>query len=431
MNPIKQVFLAGLLVLGMAMEVAAEELDRIVAVVNDDVIVKSELDHEIALILAQLKGRGTRLPPPEVIERQVLERMVNKRLQLQAAERLGIKVDDATVTRAVDNIAKRNHMSLGELRDTLEAEGMSFAAFREDTRDQILLARLRAQEVVNRVTITDREVERFLERNLGRMSEREQVHLQHILTAVPEGAAPERIQAAKAKAQRLTKALRNGADFAETALTHSDGRQALEGGDLGWLKLTEVPSIAVDAARSLNRGEISDPIRSASGFHIFRVADTKGGERQFVNQTHARHILIKTNELVSDQDARTRLEQLRIRLQGGEDFAALARSHSDDTGSAIKGGDLGWVNPGDTVPDFEQQMDDLAPGAISEPFRSPFGWHLVQVLERRRHDNTDEMLRAKARETLRERKADEETELWLRRLRDEAYVELMLEEPAP
>jgi peptidyl-prolyl cis-trans isomerase SurA len=428
MNIVKWIILTGLLALLLGPPAAAYELDRIVAVVNEDVIVQSELDQEIIIILAQLEDRGTRLPPRDVIERQVLERMINRRLQLQAAERLGIQVDDATLARAIGNIASKNNMTLQELRDTLESEGVSFAKFREDTRTQILLARLNAQEVINRITVTDQEVDGFLARNLGRLSERSEVHLQHILIATPEGASPEVIQRARDKAQDLVEQLRGGADFAETALIHSAGRQALEGGDLGWMKLSQVPTLAADAARTLEQGEISDPVRSASGFHIFRMAEYKGGDRQVITQTHARHILIKTNELVSDQDARTRLEQLRIRLIGGEDFASIARSHSDDTASAIKGGDLAWLSPGDTVPIFEEELDALAPGEISEPFRSPFGWHLVQVLERRVYDNTEDMLKAKARDSIRERKADEATELWLRRLRDEAYVEIKLGE---
>jgi peptidyl-prolyl cis-trans isomerase SurA len=428
MRAFKTLFFAFALTGLFATSAQAYELDRIVAVVDQDVIVASEMDQEITLILAQIRERGTRLPPRAAIERQVLERMINKRLQLQAAKRLGIQVDDTTLARAIGNIAEKNNLTLGELRDTLEAEGISFAAFREDTREKIILARLRAQEVVNRITVTDREVQHFLESNLAQSSGRSEVHLQHILVALPEGASPEQSRSAKEKAEQLVDKLRAGADFAELALIHSDGRQALEGGDLGWMKLTEVPSLAAEAARSLEAGGVSDPIRSSSGFHVIRVAEIKGGERQLITQTHARHILIKTNELVSDQEARARLAQLRHRLIGGDAFADLARSHSEDTGSAIKGGDLGWVNPGDTVPSFEQEMDSLQPNDISQPFQTPFGWHILQVLERRRHDNTEQMLKTKAQEKIRNRKADEATDLWLRRLRDEAYVEIRLEQ---
>jgi peptidyl-prolyl cis-trans isomerase SurA len=410
---------------------SANELDHIVAVINDDVIVRSELDRDIITILAQVRARGTPLPPQEIIERKVLDGMIDKRLQLQAAERLGVKVDDATLTRAVENIAKRNNLTLTQLRNTLEAEGISFESFREDTRNQIVLAKLRAQEVVNRITVTEREIKSFLDRNQAAIAGRDAVRLQHMLVAVPEGASPERIGEAREKIQRVLAELRAGGDFAALALRYSDGRQALEGGDLGWMKLAEVPTIAVEPARTLAPGEVSEPIRSASGFHLFRVAEVKGGERQLITQTHARHILIKTSEVTSDQDARNRLEQLRLRLTGGEDFAAIARAHSDDTASAIKGGDLGWVSPGDTVGAFEEQMDNLAPGELGQPFRTQFGWHLLQVLERRQHDSTSELLASKARDALRERKAEEEAELWLRRLRDEAYVEIRLDRPAP
>ncbi len=418
--------LPALLLLIAIPQSSAYELDGIVAVVNEDVIVRSELEREITLIMTRIQERGTRLPPPSAIERQVLERMVKTHLQLQSAERLGIKVDESTLARAIGNIAEKNGLSLIELRDTLESEGMDFNSFREDTRERIILARLRTQEVVNRITVTDREVNNFIARNMDQLTERSEVQLQHILVATPENASPEEVQRAKDKAQRLVDKLRGGADFAETSLVYSDGRQALEGGDLGWMKLSQVPSIAAEAAHTLERGELTDPVRSASGYHIFGIRDYKGADRQLITQTQARHILIKTNELVSDNDARSRLEQLRFRLLSGDDFASIARSHSQDTGSAAKGGDLGWVSPGDTVPSFEQQMNNLPVGELSQPFRSPFGWHLLEVVDRREHDNTEAMLKTKARDSIRERKAEEATDLWLRRLRDEAYVEMRM-----
>jgi peptidyl-prolyl cis-trans isomerase SurA len=419
-----------LLMLGVLHPIRADEiaeLDAIVAIVNEDVITRSELDQEIATILVQLRARGTELPPREAIEHQVLERMISKRLELQTAERLGLQVDDATLERAIDSIAAKNNLSVPQLRETLEKEGVDFARFRQDTRNQILIARLQAQEVVNRITVTDQEVRSFLEHGHGKLADRTEVRLQHILVVTPDGATPEVIQRAREKIDRIMEELRGGADFAKVALLQSDGRQALEGGDLGWMKLSDVPTIAAEAARTLQPGQLTDPIRSASGFHIFRLAQIRGGERQVVTQIHARHILIKTSELVSDQDAQTRLAQLRIRLLGGEDFGALAQAHSDDTASAIKGGDLGWLSPGDTVPVFEDQLKKLAPGEISRPFRTPFGWHLVQVLGRRQHDNTADMLRAQARESIRARKAQEAIDLWLQRLRDEAYVEIRLD----
>jgi len=425
MKTLKQLVITALLLAAVALQ--AQELDRIVAVVNEDVIVRSELEQEVDAIMAKLRGRGTRLPPPEVIERQVLERVINKRLQLQAAERLGIEVDDATLARAIDGIAAKNNLSQAQLRNTLESGGVSFESFREDTREQIMLARLQNQEVIKRISITDREVENFIERSRGQLSNRSAVLLQQILVATPDAAAPEEIQRAQMKTLELLQRLRDGADFAGMALEHSDGRHALDGGDLGWMEMSQVPSMLSEAARTLERGQIGEPFRSARGFHIIRMKDYKATDpTELITQTHARHILIKTSEVVSDQDARTRLERLQIRLKGGEDFASLARSHSDDTASAIKGGDLGWISPGDTVPDFEEQMDRLGDDELSDPFQSPFGWHLLQVLERRQYDNTNEMLKTKARELIRERKAEEATELWLRRLRDESYVEMRI-----
>jgi peptidyl-prolyl cis-trans isomerase SurA len=338
-------------------------------------------------------------------------------------------VDDATLTQAMANIASRNGMTLADLQATLEASGIRFEDFRDDTRTQILTSRLQAKEVVKNIAVTDQEVDRFLERESSSLIQRSQVRLFHILVAVSETASAEEVEKARQKAQGLVKKLRAGADFAQTALRSSDGRQALEGGDLGWFSMAEVPSLVQELAHTLAKGEISEPLRSPSGFHIVKLADLKGTGPEVLTQTKARHILIRTNEVVSDDDARTRLAQLRMRILGGDDFATLARSHSDDTGSALKGGELGWVNPGDTVPEFEAAMDALAPNAVSQPFKSSFGWHIIQVTERRRQDTTDELMRIKAKEAIRERKADEAVEQWLQRLRDEAYVEVRLPEP--
>ncbi len=410
---------------------AIEPLDSIVAVVNEDVIVRSELDHEIDLVIPQLAERGTTPPPRSVLQSQVLERIILKRLQLQEAKKLGIGVDEATLNEAVGNIAARNGMSVEELQGTLESSGIRFEDFREDTRMQILTARLQSQEVMKGIDVTDQEIDRFLERESSSLIERTEVRLSHILIAVPEGAPQADVDKAQREAEDLVKRLRGGADFAQIAVRNSDGRQALEGGDLGWFSMGEVPSLVQDLAQTMAKGEVSDPLRSPSGFHIVKVTDVKGSGPEIITQTNARHILIRTNELVSDDDARIRLSQLRMRIVGGDDFATLARSHSDDTGTALRGGDLGWVNPGDTVPEFEQAMNALEPGQISQPFQSPFGWHIVQVVERKRQDTTEELMRLKAREAIKERKADEAVDLWLRRLRDEAYVEMRLDEDEP
>ncbi len=404
-----------------------EELNAIVAVVNDDVIVNSELQREVAAVIPELKARGTPIPPAQVLSKQVLNRIISKRLQAQRAKQLGIKVDDAALNATIAKIAERNRISVEELRASLEGGGTRFEDFREDTRSQMIDGQLQRQEVLNTITVTEPEIDRFLEKESGRLVERSEVRLQHILIAFPDGATPDQIQKAQAKAAGLVRQLRGGADFAKLAVANSDGQQALEGGDLGWFKLAEVPALVADPARTLGKGEVSDPLRSQGGFHIVKLSDLKGSEADVVTQTQARHILLRTSEVLSDDDAKTRLAQLRLRIVGGDDFAILARSHSDDTGSALKGGDLGWVSPGDTVPDFEQVMTALAPKEVSQPFKSPFGWHLLQVLDRRQADTTAEVMRQKAKDAIRERKAKEATELWLRRLRDEAYVEIRLD----
>jgi peptidyl-prolyl cis-trans isomerase SurA len=319
-------------------------------------------------------------------------------------------------------------MSLAQLKGTLEKEHISFDQFRENTKRQIIVAKLQSQEVVNKISITEQEIKNFLAKDSGRLGARAEVHLLHILIATPDGATAEVIQRARAQADQVVQELRRGADFAAVAVRQSGGRQALEGGDLGWLRAGQIPVQVKELVQTMDKGSISDPLRGSEGFHIFKLVDYKGGNRQVVDQTHVRHILVKTNDQVNEQDARTRLEQLRIRLVGGEDFAALARSHSDDPVSAVKGGDLGWLSPGDTVPEFEHQITELRAGDFSQPFRSPQGWHLVQVVERRSHDNTDESMKQKAREAIKERKSNEEIELWLRRLRDESYVEIRLPE---
>ncbi len=408
---------------------AVQDVDRIVAIVDDDVVLRSELDTELIRILSQLKQQGTKLPPREVIERQVLERLILDKLQLAAAERAGITVGEDLLSQAINNIAKRNNMTLSQFRKVVEAGGMSFRSFRQKVHQTIAIQKLRQRETAKRVHVTEGEIAAYMAQQSSQPQRRSAYHLRHILVATGEGASSEQLQKAKQKANRLVEKLRSGANFKQLALAESDGRQALEGGDLGWRSADQLPTLFSGLVRKMEKGQISDPIRSASGYHIVQLVDYRGGNApRLVSQVHARHILIKTSEITSDNDARQRLEQLKTRLEGGDDFAELARSHSDDQGSALKGGDLGWINAGDVVPEFEEQMGRLAPGEISKPFRTPFGWHLVQVLERRQHDSTQDIKHAEAREAIRRRKAEEETELYLRRLRDEAYVEIRLDD---
>ncbi|MGB7551294.1 MAG: peptidylprolyl isomerase [Chromatiaceae bacterium] len=407
----------------LAQAASLEELDSIVAVVNKDVIVRSELEREIVLALPEMREKGAEMPPRAELERKVLERMIEKRLQMQEAQRVGIKVEDGALTQAMEGIAQRNNLTLEELQTALGASGIRFEDFREDTRSQMIMSQLQAREVIKNITVTEPEIKRFLSRESDSLIERTDVRLSHILVAVPETASGEEQEQARKKAQAIVAKLRAGGDFGQVARAESQGQQTQEGGDLGWFAMADVPSLAQEVSRSLAKGEVSNPLRSPSGFHIIQVTDIKGSGPAVISQTKARHILIRTNEVVSDDDARIRLEQLRMRLVGGDDFANLARANSDDTGSALKGGDLGWLSPGDTVPQFEAAMNELAPNQISQPFKSSFGWHIVQVNERRSQDTTEELMQLKAKQKLRERKADEAVKQWLRKLRDEAYIE--------
>jgi peptidyl-prolyl cis-trans isomerase SurA len=400
-----------------------EELNRIVAVVDEEAITSLELEKRLQAILAQLRQNGTPAPPREILQRQVLERLIIERLQLTLAADRGVRVDDEALNQVITRIAAQNKLTLPQFRETLERDGVAYADFREEIRGEIIMNNLRAREVESRVEVTQQEVDEFLARQAGNGNLDTEYHLGHILIAVPEGAGPEQVQAARARAQQVLDELRGGADFRQLAIAHSSGQQALQGGDLGWRKGGQLPTLFADNVLRLAPGEVSEPLRSSSGFHIIKLLDKRGEQRQFVTQTHARHILVRSNELVPDAEARNKLSRLRERILQGEDFAALARANSEDPGSGTRGGDLGWANPGTFVGPFEQAMNGLKAGEISEPFRSQFGWHIVQVVERRQHDSTEELKRSRAFEAIRQRKIEEDTQDWLRRLRDEAYVE--------
>jgi peptidyl-prolyl cis-trans isomerase SurA len=404
----------------------AQELDAIVAIVNDDVIMRTELEDRVRTVRSQLREQGTELPPGTVLERQVLDRLILTKLQTQMAEETGIRVDDESLNRTISNIAAENKVSLEQFRAILEEDGYSYEKFREDIRNEILVSRLRQRQVDNRVTVTEQEVENFLSSQAQQGQASVEYRLRHILIALPDAPSAEEMDEAEAQATMIMEKLRGGADFAQLAAAYSRGQQALEGGDLGWRRPDQVPSLFVDVVARMKPGDISDLIRSPGGIHILKLDDVRDSARRVVTQTHARHILIRTNEVVTDADARLRLDQLRLRLEGGDDFGELARAHSADTVSASNGGDLGWTNPGDLVPAFEEVMNSLQPGEISRPFQTDYGWHIVQVLERREHDSTEDMKRSQARETIRRRKLEEAREAWLRQLRDEAYVEYRL-----
>lgn len=411
-----------------AIEDNVSQIDRIVAVVDREVITYSELQDRIKIVLGQLEKQGAKRPPQDVLEKQVLERLIADRLQLQLAAQTGLRVDDNQLDKTVERIAEQNKLSVGEFRDALEKDGISFRKFREDIRNEIILARLREREVENRINVTEAEIDNLLTTQASRNELQDEFEISHILVRTPEESAPEELQKMRSKAEEAMKRLEAGEDFAQVSARFSDAPNALEGGKLGWKTDSQIPKLFVDALKPLQPGQVTQIIRSPNGFHILKLNNKRGASSPLlVQQTHARHILIKPSEVVSDSDAQHRLEDLKERLENGGNFAELARLHSED-GTAAKGGDLGWVNPGDTVPDFEKAMNELKPGQISAPVRSPFGWHLIEVIERRSQDMSKEATRMKARQEIRARKSDEAYQDWLRELRDRAYVEYRLED---
>jgi peptidyl-prolyl cis-trans isomerase SurA len=403
-------------------------LDRIVAVVEDDAIMNSELEERIAMVKRRLSGHQGVEPPPELLKKQVLEHLIIERLQLQLASRQEIRIDDLTLDEAMRALARRNHLSLEKFHEQLVAENIDYVKFREQVRTELALDTLRKRVVDRKIQVTDQEVNDLIATQQGGGDDSSvEYRLNHILIAVPEGASADRIQAARTKAESIRERVLKGVDFKRLAISESDGQKALEGGDLDWRKSDQLPSLFARRVPGMKVGDISEVIRSPSGFHLIYLADRRGQEQKIVNQTRARHILVKTSALINDEQARLRLKELAHRIELGESFAELAKAHSEDAATAIKGGDLGWVNPGELTPEFEDVMNSLQIHQLSEPFKSGFGWHLVQIIDRREYDNTEQAMRAQARETILRRRMEEETELWLRRLRDESYVEYRLE----
>jgi len=420
--------LAGFLTLQTFVLLAGVPLDRIVAVVENDIIMQSELDIQLRTVVGRMKEQGVKLPSSSVLENQVLERMILTKIQLQRAENTGIRVDDETLNRTISNIAAGNNVSLSQFKEILEKDGFNYEQFRENIRNEIIVSRLRQRQVDNRISITSKEIDNALMNEEFQGSTETEYLLQHILISLPEAPAPDEEEQARLVASKVLEDLKTGQNFATMATTVSDGQRALEGGDLGWRKKNEIPTLFSDQIATMEKGDISDLIKSSSGFHIVKLADVRSSNKHMITQTKARHILIKIDELTTTDDARLRLDQLRTRLVGGDDFAKLAKAHSDDTVSAAQGGELGWVSPGVMVTEFDNMMNQLEPNEISEPFTTQFGWHLLQVMERREHDDTENARRAKASEAIRRRKSEEAHQNWLRHLRDEAYVEYRLDE---
>ncbi|MDR3415958.1 MAG: peptidylprolyl isomerase [Nevskia sp.] len=404
---------------------AAQTIDRIIAVVNDSVVLQSELEQAIRVAESEMRERGISPPPGDTVRTQVLERLVLMRLQTQRAKEAGIKVDDRELNDVIAKIADQNKMSVPQFVESVKSEGLDYTALREQIRDQVLVNHVRQKEVDSRIVVTDQDIDQFLSAN--RTDDQSEYHLAHILVAIPDAASPEVRDKARAKAEGILKRLRDGEDFAQLAIAGSDGQQALQGGDLGWRKSSSLPTSFASAVPRLAPGDVSNVIEASNGYNIIKLVEKReAGERQTVVETQARHILLTANTLRNEDATRAQAYELYERLKRGDDFTALAKKYSDDPGSKNSGGDLGWQPPGVFAPEFQQQIDGLKPGELSQPFRSQFGWHIARVEGRRTRDVTVEARRARARQAIMQRKDAEEYEVWLRRLREEAYVEYRL-----
>ena len=404
-----------------------QTLDRIVAVVNDGVITQNQLNARVRSATMQLHRQKVQLPPADILRQQVLDQMVTERAQVQAAKEAGIQVDDAELEQALIRVAANQKMTPQQMRQTVEKDGVTWLEFREEIRNQMMIARVREREVDAKINVSPGEVDNFLA-NQGAAGAGEEVHIAHIVIRIPEGASPETLNKLRMKAVSIDEQARAGRDFAQLAATYSESNDALQGGDLGFRPVDSLPQVMISAIANLKPGQVSDVVRSPSGFHIVKLIARKGGSAlPQVQQTHARHILIKVTEVTSEAEARQKIGQVHSRLKSGEDFAALAKLYSQD-GSAQKGGDLGWLYPGDTVPAFDQAMNALKVGEISNPVQTQFGFHIIQVLERRTTDVSQERQRQRATMALRQRKMEEANQEWVRQVRDRAYVEIRLDD---
>jgi len=403
-------------------------IDSVVAVVNDDVITRYELDDRLRTVVRQLQKQGTPLPASGVLERQLLERMINDMLQMQFASESGVRVDDTQLDQAIMRIAQQNNFpSLAEFRARLEEDGIDFKKFREEIRSEIISTRLREREVESKLVISDTEVDNYLANKARLGGAEEEFRLAHILVVVPEQASAEKIQAARERAEQALSQLKGGADFAQVAAGSSDAKDALKGGDLGWRSSDSIPSLFMSELHNLQPGQTTAVLRSPSGFHLLKLVEKRSSKAAVViTQTRARHILIKTSEIVAESEAKSRLMEIKKRIEDGADFAEQAKRYSQD-GSAQQGGDLDWLSPGQTVPEFEEAMNKLQPnktGAV----QTQFGWHLIQVLERRSADISEQQRRQQARMAIGTFKSDEQYQDWLRQLRDRAFIEYRLQE---
>ena len=410
--------------LSTSLQAQSVPLDKIIAVVDDDIVMQSELNRRMRSITNRLRSQGTQLPPQEVMHERVLEQLILENIQMQLAERMGIRIGDTQLNATIDNITKSNQMSLAQFEAQLKAEGETYASAREQIRREMIISRVQKREVERRVRVTDLEVENFLASKEGRTQSGVEYYIGHILVSVPESASLQKIEAGEKKGNDILTALKAGEDFKKMAIAKSDGRQALNGGVIGWRKESELPSIAADIIPMLDIGEPSQLIRTSSGFHIVTVLEKRGGQQQLIDQAQVRHILISPSEIRTNEEARTMIEKLYERIKSGDSFAELAKSNSDDPVSAIDGGSLDWVSPGQMVPEFDNMMNEVAIGEVSKPFRSQFGWHILEVTDRRKQDMGELIQTNQAKQVIRQYKYERELSNWLLEIKSEAFIEI-------
>ncbi len=400
-------------------------LDGIAAVVNEGVVLKSQFYEQMALIQERARQQSLPLPPTAVLKEQVLERLILSEIQLQRADRIGLRISDAMLNDSIRRIAEQNGRRFEDMPALLAADGIDYAEFRRTLRDEITIDQLRRIEVGQKINVTEREIEQCIADLEGNVVVNSEYALSHIRLSFSESASADEVREVEELANSIYQQLEEGADFRELAIRYSAGDTALEGGSLGWMKGDQVPTLFIDVLQNMEAGDVSRPLRAANSFHLVKVDDMRSAvQRSQVDQVRARHILITPNEIIDDETAKQRLDDALAKIRAGEqDFAEQAKLLSDDPGSANLGGDLGWAGPGTFVPEFEAVIDAAEIGAISEPFRSPFGWHIVEVLERRVYDNTEDLKKRNCDLRIRNSKMDEETQLWMQRMRDEAFVD--------
>jgi peptidyl-prolyl cis-trans isomerase SurA len=418
--------LLGALFLGTVAHAEVRPLNRVVAIVDNDVVMQSQLDSRLREVQQTITQRGAALPPEHVLSQQVLERLIIENIQLQIGDRSGIRITDEELNQAIGTIAQRNGMSIEQFRAALAKDGLSYTDARDQVRREMIISRVRQRRVAERIQVTDQEVQNFLASDLGKMQLSEEFRLANILIPVSEAASPEDIQAADRQAQDLYQQLQKGADFAQLAIARSASETALEGGEMGWRKAGQLPPPFDKMLGDLSVGQVTEPIRTPGGFIMIKLLEKRGGGTQVRDEVNVRHILIKPSEIRTEAETKRLIERLYQRILAGEDFAELAKNYSEDPGSALNGGTLSWIDPNVLVPEFREVMNSTPAGQLSKPFKSPYGWHVLEVMGRRATDSSAEYREQQARTVLRNRKYDEELQAWLRQIRDEAYVEIKL-----